>query len=126
MIAPPEVLVNLCKSWNEAYSHSKTIVTVVMSLHIGGMLLAGGYAISADRATLRALRRPAADRAFTMSELAAVHRWVIGGLAVVVVSGVAQFASDVETFWGSWIFWTKLVLVYLCKSWNEAYSHSKT
>ena len=111
MLAPPDALVKLCEPWNHFYSNSKLAVTAVTFLHTGGMLLAGGFAIAADRATLRALKYPASERARTMAELAAVHRWVIAGLAIIVASGIAQLASDLESFWGSWIFWTKLTFV---------------
>ena len=84
--------------------------TVVQSLHIGGVLMAGGLAIAADRGTLRALRAPAPDRAFPMRELAAVHQWVLTGLTIVVISGVGMLAADIETFFGSWIYWTKMAL----------------
>jgi hypothetical protein len=111
MIAPPEGLVNLLRPWNDYYSHSKTAETVVTFLHVGGMLLAGGLAIAADRGTIRALRMAAGDRPHHMRELGAVHRWVLTGLTVVVLSGLALFASDVETFWGSGIFWVKMAFV---------------
>jgi hypothetical protein len=111
MIAPPEALVNLLEPWNRFYSHSKSTQTVVMFLHVGGLLLAGGLAIAADRGTLRALRIAAHERPNHLRELAGVHRLVIGGLAVVVASGVVLLASDIETFFGSGIFWVKMVLV---------------
>ena len=109
----PEALVHMLQPWNDYYSHSKGAETVVQSLHIGGLLLAGGLAVSSDRGTLRALRIAAADRTHYTRELAAVHRWVLTGLAVVVLSGVALLASDIETFFGSWLFWTKMALVVL-------------
>ena len=110
---PPESLVQLLKPWNDFYSHSKTTETIVLFLHIGGLLLAGGLAIAADRGTLRALRIAAAERTVHVRELGAVHRWVLTGLTVVVVSGVALLTSDIETFFPSWLYWTKMAFVVL-------------
>ena len=109
----PEALVHMLKPWNDYYSHSKGTETVVQYLHIGGLVLAGGLAVSADRGTLRALRIAAADRTHYTRELGAVHRWVLTGLTIVVLSGIALLASDIETFFGSWMFWTKMTLVAL-------------
>lgn len=110
MIAPPEALVDALKPWSDFYGHSKLAETIVVFLHIGGLLLAGGLAIAADRATLRAARVTVAERSHYTRELAATHRWVLTGLTVVVVSGLALLTSDIETFWGSWLYWTKMAL----------------
>ena len=111
MIALPESIFDLLKPWSDFYSHSKGAETVVTFLHIGGLLLAGGLAIATDRGTLRTLRLAAAERGSHLRELAEMHRWVLTGLTVIVLSGLALLASDIETFWGSWIYWLKMSLV---------------
>jgi hypothetical protein len=107
----PESLVHFFKPWADFYSHSKTAVTVVQYVHIGGLLMGGGLAIAADRGTLRALRLASHERSGHLHDLAEVHRWVLGGLAGVVISGLALLTADIETFFGSWIFWVKMALV---------------
>ena len=61
--------------------------------------------------TIRSMSTAASARAAQLKELGATHRWVITGLVLVVVSGLALLTSDFETFWGSWIYWLKMFLV---------------
>ena len=110
-MTPPESLVALFEPWNKFYSHSKTAQTIVIFLHIGGLLLAGGFAIAADRMTIRSMGSAVSTRAAQLKELGATHRWVITGLTLVVISGLALLASDFENFWGSWIYWLKMFFV---------------
>src|SRR5215475_8103715 len=109
----PDALVHLFKPWADFYSHSKAATTVVQYVHTGGLLMGGGLAIAADRGTLRALPLAAHERSGHLNDLAEVHRWVLSGLAAVVVSGLALLAADIDNFFGSWIFWVKMVLVVL-------------
>ena len=104
-------LARLAEPWAHLYADSKTVATIVTFGHIASLLMAGGLAVTTDRATLRALRLAAAERGRHLEELAGVHRLVVGGLALSVITGVLLFASDVETFVGSWIFWLKMALI---------------
>src|SRR3954466_12127392 len=113
MIAPPQALVSMLQPWNEFYAHSKLAETIVVFLHIGGILLAGGLAVAADRGSLRAMKIAAGERHHYTRELASVHRWVLAGLTLVIISGLALLASDIETFFGSWIYWIKMALFVL-------------
>lgn len=112
-MSAPDALVQITKSWNEFYSHSKTAETIVTFCHVGGLLLGGGAAVASDRATFRALRGEAEHRGHHLRELAAVHPFVLTGLAITFVSGILLFASDVDTFFSSWIFWLKMALIVL-------------
>ena len=99
--------------WQSAYSNSKLLSTVVVGVHLIALLFGGGYAVAADRFTLRALRAGEAERAKQLAELHAVHRPVLIALALSFVSGVLLAAADVKTFASLPAFWVKLALVGL-------------
>jgi hypothetical protein len=101
-------LARLCEPWAHVYADSKLVATIVTFGHIASLLLGGGLAVATDRATLRALRIAAVDRGRHLDELSGVHRLVLGGLVLSVLTGVLLFGSDVETFWASWVFWLKM------------------
>ena len=111
MIAPPSSLVSLVQPWADYYSDSHFAQTVVTFAHVGALLVGGGIAIATDRGTLRATSD--VDRRRHLMEVVQVHRVVLAALATVVVSGLLLLAADLETFWGSWIFWVKMSLVVL-------------
>ncbi|MFL5617864.1 MAG: hypothetical protein ACJ79A_05640 [Gemmatimonadaceae bacterium] len=106
-------LARLAEPWNALYSDSKAVSSTVVFLHLVPLLLAGGAAITADRATLRAARGSAEDRVRQLRDLARVHVVVLGGLALSFASGVLLFLSDVDEFLGSPVFWVKLGFVGL-------------
>ena len=104
-------LARLVEPWAHLYADSKMVATIVTFGHVASLLMAGGLAVATDRATLRALRLAAAERGRHLEELAGIHRLVVGGLALSAITGALLFASDVETFVGSWIFWLKMALI---------------
>ena len=55
-------LARLAEPWAHVYADSKTVATIVTFGHIASLLMAGGLAVTTDRATLRALRLAAAER----------------------------------------------------------------
>jgi hypothetical protein len=101
MIAPPDALVRLVEPWSQWYGDSTVVPTLVVFGHIAALVFAGGLAITLDRATLRAARGPAEFR----------WRQLLFGLGLSVVTGVLLFAADLETYFGSWIYWTKMGLI---------------
>ena len=108
----PAALVHFFEPWSTIYADSKLIATMVVFGHVAALMFAGGLAIVLDRGTMRAVRS-VDTRPRHLAELAGAHRVVVSGLALSVVTGLLLFASDVETYFVSWIFWTKMGLIVL-------------
>jgi hypothetical protein len=110
-LAAPEALVRAFEPWAAMYGDSNVLPILVVFGHIAALVFAGGLAVTLDRATLRAARESADDRARQLGLLAGAHRSVLSGLALSVVTGVLLFAADVETYFVAPAFWTKMALV---------------
>lgn len=107
----PEALANFVDPWAKLYSHSKIVPTIVTFLHVAPIVVGGGIAIASDRATLRMRHDESGASARQLGELSSVHPWVIGALALSLLSGLAMLAADLDTFLGSWVFWVKMGLI---------------
>ena len=99
--------------WQSVYSDSTYLPTVVTAFHLIGMLVGGGLAIAADRATLRISHEQPGERERHLGELNAIHRPVLIALALLFLTGVLMVTSDIPTFLSSPILWVKLGLVAL-------------
>jgi hypothetical protein len=99
--------------WASLYANSAVLRTALGFAHVGGLVASAGPAFVIDRAILRAARVGSATRGAHLAELEASHPFVIGGLAVVVLSGLLLFGADVDTFIHSAVFWIKMALVTL-------------
>jgi len=108
-----ETISHFAKPWATAYADSKLLMDAVTFLHVGGFLLAGGLALSADRAVFRARNADETTRRVQLAELNAVHTPVLVGLAVAFVSGLLLFLSDVDTFATAPLFWIKMGFLVL-------------
>jgi hypothetical protein len=106
-------LAHLLAPWQSLYGNSKAISGAVTFIHLAALLFGGGFAIAADRATLRTMRSSPERRWLLLHDLAAVHRPVIIALAVLFLSGLLLAAADIQTFAGSPVFWIKMGLVAL-------------
>ena len=74
--------------WAHAYGDSKLLSTSVTFVHLGGLLAAGGFAIAADRATLRLRATDLTGVIRHLGELEAVHRPVLIGLLLTQIGRV--------------------------------------
>lgn len=113
MSALADWIANVARPWADFYSGSSVTETVVMFLHLGGMVAAGGIAFTLDRAVLRAGKHGWPRRPDLARDLHQSHQAVIGGLGVVMLSGLALTAADPTTFLVSWVYWAKMVTVAL-------------
>jgi hypothetical protein len=111
-MAMPETVGNALAWWSSAYADHRAIPATLLFLHVGGLMFAGGTAVATDRVVLQAARFDDGRRA-ALAALAASHRTVVPALAVVIGSGALLAASDVATFLGSPVFWTKMALIML-------------
>jgi hypothetical protein len=105
------MLSRLVEWWAHLYSDSKVLSAAVTFVHLGGILVAGGFAIAEDRASIVLLRDAEADFRRELPLIDRVHVWVMGGLAVVAASGLAMLLADLHTYLTSLLFWTKMALI---------------
>jgi hypothetical protein len=101
----------LLARWAHFYGHSPVSATVTY-LHLVGILVGGGVAVAADRSSLR-LSPATPDWSNELARLAGVHRWVVGGLALIFGSGLLMMFAELGSLATSVVFWTKMGLIAL-------------
>ena len=79
--------------WQTVYGDSVAISTTVTAIHLIAMLVGGGLALAADRATLRVSDEREGEREWHLGELNAIHRPVLTALAVLFLSGAAMMTA---------------------------------
>jgi hypothetical protein len=99
---------DLVTSWGSIYANHAALRTAVTFTHIGSLLVGGGFALAADRATIASGPDPAA-----LDGLRRTHAIVLPALALLAASGLLLFAADADTFLHSRLFWVKIGLVAL-------------
>lgn len=105
------LVTELAAPWAHLYNNSRLLSTSVVFIHLGGLLMGGGFAIAADRATLRVVRANLTAQRHHLIELHAIHRPVVIGLALTLLSGVLLMAADLATYLVAPLFWIKMVLI---------------
>jgi hypothetical protein len=109
----PASLVGLLEPWAQLYGDSKLLPILIVFGHIAALVFAGGLAVTLDRGTLRASRGPAEFRWRQLEALGSAHRYVLAGLGLSAATGVLLFTADLETYFVSWIYWTKMGMILL-------------
>ena len=101
--------------WAKFYGDRTSVSTSITYLHLAGVLLGGGFAVVADRETLRVSGASASlkERVPAIDRIHDVHRWVLGGLALTFVTGFLMLFADLRTYLPSVVFWSKMTLIAL-------------
>ena len=100
-------------TWASFYANHAVVRTVVAFFHVSALVIGGGIALAADRATLVSFKRRAAGRRVRLDALPGTHGIVVAALVLVGISGVLLFAADADTYLYSRLFWIKMGLVVL-------------
>lgn len=99
----------LIDNWASLYSHHPLLRTFVAFLHVGGLIVGGGFAIAVDRLTsLAAGHGPV--RSAQLHLLHSTHSAVLAGIAALVLSGLLLLGADVDMYLYSKVFWIKMAL----------------
>lgn len=109
----PAAMSHALETWSAFYGDHKLVAVTIRFLHLAAILVAGGTALAADRAVLRAWRGGEEEHASALALLRGSHSVVVPSLAVVVVTGALLTAADTDTFLNSRVYWVKLGLVGL-------------
>ncbi|NOT07047.1 MAG: hypothetical protein HOP28_02465 [Gemmatimonadales bacterium] len=113
MLSLTDTLTELASPWATSYNNSNVLSTLVTFAHLGGLLVAGGFALATDRATLRFVPSGAETDRTHLSELRGIHRPVLLGLLVTFVSGGLLLAADLESLLFAPVFWLKMGLIVI-------------
>ena len=99
----------LVARWAHLYSDNKAVSDAVTFVHLTGILLGGGVAIAADRASIQLALQSYAPFVPPLGGHA-VHRWVLIGLGLITASGLLMLLADLHTYVTSVLFWIKMGL----------------
>jgi hypothetical protein len=104
---------DLLVDWASFYANHAVVRTIITFAHIGGLVAAGGAAMTIDRGLLSFARRDTDAGRAQLAAMRTSHGFVLWGMVVVTVSGLLLFAADVDVFWASRVFWIKIALIAL-------------
>lgn len=111
-----ERLATLVQPWADYYAGNATAATVVLAAHVLSMFVAGGMAIGADRAIVRAAPGSADAARAVVADLSTTHSVVITALGITMATGAALFLSDVANFSSSTVYWIKMATLIVLLS----------
>jgi hypothetical protein len=98
--------------WATFYADHTWLQTTVLFVHLSAIFLGGGFAMATDRDTFMAMRNARLSGQIRhLGRLQTIHKPVMLGLTLALVSGFLLYAADIEHYSGSVVFWLKMVLL---------------
>jgi len=107
------LLASTVAAWAAFYDDHHLVSVSVRYLHLVGLVVGGGAAISADRQVLSVSDVDALERSRLLAALPSTHRVVVPAVVLVVLTGVLLTAADLDTFLASRLYWAKMGFVAL-------------
>ncbi|MGH7471920.1 MAG: hypothetical protein ACRENP_28550 [Longimicrobiales bacterium] len=107
-MAALDTMISIVQPWAQFYNDSSATQNGILFLHFGALLVAGGYAVAADRWVLRAGGMDESARSALLDQLTTLHRPVVIGLFLLIVTGSAMALADAEALLASPVFWLKM------------------
>jgi len=105
-------LTGLVQPWATFYADHGWLQTALLFAHLAGIFLGGGFAMATDRDTFIAVRAARLSGQIRhLGRLRTIHKPVVLGLVLALVSGFLLYAADIEHFSGSAVFWIKMALL---------------
>ena len=111
-MALPAALSHVVEWWSGVYGDHRAVSVLIRYLHLAGIVVGGGAALTADRRALGAWRS-GRRRDEAIADARRTHRVVVPSLAVVAMTGALMAAADLATFTASRVYWLKMILVAL-------------
>ncbi|HZS62501.1 MAG TPA: DUF6644 family protein [Gemmatimonadaceae bacterium] len=96
------------EAWASVYANHAVLRTIVVFVHVGGLMAGGGIAIATDRCVLNTVLHDEWSGKTLLDAVGASHRIVVVAITLIVVSGVCMLAADVGTYLYSRVFWLKM------------------
>ena len=108
-----QLLARIFAPWHDLFGGATIYPTVTETTHLLAMFIGGGFAVAADRTTLRLAREKRELRKALLNELCYLHRPVLIALSISLLSGLVFLTSDIEVFLTSPAFYVKMGFVAL-------------
>lgn len=105
-------LARLAQPWATYYADHGWLQTTLLFAHLAAIFLGGGFAMATDRDTFIAVRAARLSGQIRhLGRLRTIHKPVVLGLVLALGSGFLLFATDIEHFSSSAVFWIKMALL---------------